>query len=568
MKVLLAFPQCLEPRPPEDVAAVPMGLYTIGALLKENGHQVDIVNLQGLEDASSRFRALLREASPDLVGFSVLNANRWGAVAAARLAREWSPSVKIVLGGVAATFLWDHFLRHFPQVDCVVLGEGEFSFLNLVEALEKGGRERLEGIRGIAWRKEGRPFRTEPAKRIEDLDVLPIPARYFTYRHVSLSRGCPGRCSFCGSPRFWGPKVRFHSPGYFVDQLELLYRKGVTFFYFSDDMFTLKKDLALEVCREIVRRGLDIAWYAISRVDCVDEELLCWMRRAGCIQISYGVESGSPRIRKALNKAIAREQIVDAFSLTTRYGILARAYFIYGCPGETDETVEETIRLIKEIRPLNVLFYALQVFPGTDLYEELAARLHLTDDVWLEPVEDILYSQTDPALPAEKMLEFRKKLRETFHGELPRFAESLQVADLPELYPLHSDFFSRLGMTFSHGDFARVEGIPRRDRTAAMLYRRALSYAPDPRAFLGLGILEQKAGNYRESAEVLAEGVEHFPENEPLHVCLAVSLMNLGDYQEALETLLKVRHSPEAQPHLAACRQALGLDPKEAGESR
>ena len=122
---------------------------------------------------------------------------------------------------------------------------------------------------------------------------------------------------------------------YFVDQLERLYRNGVGFFYFSDDTFMVKKDRVIEICKKIIERDLKISWAAISHVDYVDEAVLFWMRKAGCTQISYGVESGSEKIRKLLNKNIQTDQIKKAFSLTTRYGILSRAYFIYGCQGET-----------------------------------------------------------------------------------------------------------------------------------------------------------------------------------------------------------------------------------------
>ena len=125
----------------------------------------------------------------------------------------------------------------------------------------------------------------------------------------------------------------------------------------------MKKEVAIAVCKEIPRRGLFISWYAISHVNNVDEEILHWMRKAGCIQISYGVESGSEKIRKGLNKRIRNEQVKRAFALTTRYGILARAYIIYACPGESPETISETEELIREIKPLSVLFYVLRIFP-------------------------------------------------------------------------------------------------------------------------------------------------------------------------------------------------------------
>ena len=143
---------------------------------------------------------------------------------------------------------------------------------------------------------------------------------------------------------------------------------------------------------------LAISWFAISRVDLVDEEVLRWMRLAGCTQISYGVESGSETIRQFLNKNIQREDIKKAFDLTTRYGILARAYFIYGSPGENRDTIQATLDLIHEIKPLSAIFYILDIFPGTTLYDMFLRQSGQTDDIWLQKIEDILYFETDPHL--------------------------------------------------------------------------------------------------------------------------------------------------------------------------
>ena len=118
------------------------------------------------------------------------------------------------------------------------------------------------------------------------------------------------------------------------------------------------------------------------------------MRKAGCIQISYGVESGSEKIRGRLNKNIDKGEIKKAFELTRKYGILARAYFIYGCPEETWDTIKETLDLIEEIEPLSIIFYILDIFPGTALYEDFIKRTDSNDDVWLERIEDILYFET------------------------------------------------------------------------------------------------------------------------------------------------------------------------------
>ena len=565
MKVLLIYPYCLDDRiNPDDVSVVPLGVYYVGALLKENFYDVEILNWYDINRTPQKIQEVLTQKRPDIIGISILHANRWGGIEIARIAKQLDPKVKIVFGGIGATFLWEHLLKYFNEIDFVVLGEGERTFLKLASLLDQGLDEEIKNIRGIAYRQGGEAVRTEDAEPVQDLDELPIPAKYFAYQHVSSTRGCPGNCSFCGSPRFWGSRVRFHSPDYFVGQLELLCKKGINFFYFSDDTFTLKEGRVIEICKKIVERDLDIAWAAISRVNCVSEEMLFWMRRAGCIQVSYGVESGSEKIRRRLNKKIKQEQIRDAFAMTTKYGIMARAYFIYGCPGESWETIQETLELINEIKPLSTIFYILDIFPGTALYSDFKRRCRVTDDIWLNRVEDIMYFETDTSLSEDLVLAFGERLRREYYEKLPGFADSVVLIDRKDLYQKHCDFFSRLAMTFSHGDYAGVEDINGKDTVAERLFLRSLAYYPDHRAYLGLGILKQKTGEHREAISILARGLGYFPDSFDLNMCQGISLMNLGEYEKALSYLLRFQDSKEVAFYIACCYRALGDHEREA----
>ena len=554
MKILLIYPYCLEERlHADEVAVPPIGLYYIGALLKENQYDVEILNWHAINKTPQRINNILAKTKPDIIGFSILHANRWGAVEIARIAKKIDKRVRIVFGGIGATFLWKHLLTHFKEIDFCVIGEGERAFLSLTKSIEKEDQTDLDSVRGIAFRRGEDVVRTGDAGFIKDPDRLPNPAKYFSYQHVISSRGCPGNCTFCGSPLFWGRKVRFHSPEYFVNQLELLYKKGIHFFFFSDDTFMLKKGRVIEICREILGRGLKISWVAISRVDLVDEEILHWMRKAGCTQISYGVESGSEEIRNLLNKNIGTEQIKRAFTLTKRYGILTRAYFIYGSPNETWKTIQETIDLIREIKPLSIIFYILDIFPGTSLYSDFLKRSGFTDDIWLRRIEDLMYFETDPDLSRETILVFGKRLRREFYAMLPDFACSLDLIDEKEFHKLHADFLSRLAMTFSHGDYSKIEAIGERQQIAKRLFERSLEYYPNDRGFLGLGIIMQKNMAFRESVKVLSEGVRLFPENEQLNICLGLSYMNLEDYDRALSCFKRFRHSEVAARYMAEC---------------
>jgi anaerobic magnesium-protoporphyrin IX monomethyl ester cyclase len=333
MKILLIYPYFLEERiHSEDIEAVPIGLYSVAAVLKESEYDVEVMNWCKSDRVPKSIPEILRKKRPQVIGFSIVNGNRWGAIEIARTAKKMDPEVKIVFGGIGAHFLWEHLLNHFPEIDYIVLGEGEYAFLKLIRFLETGREGNPAELMGVAFRSDGKAIRNGVPEPIADLDALPIPADYFHYQHVSSSRGCTWKCTFCGSPRFWGKRIRWRSPEHFVREVEVLYKKGVRFFYFSDDTFTVSKERVIEICKRIIQKDLKITWFAISRVNYVNEEVLLWMRKAGCLQISYGIESGSEKIRQALNKQIKTGHVKKAFALTTKYGILARAYFIYGSP--------------------------------------------------------------------------------------------------------------------------------------------------------------------------------------------------------------------------------------------
>jgi len=558
MKILLIYPYFIEQRMhDEDIKPVPMGLYSVGAVLKENHYDVEVLDWHEINRTPENVKEALAAKKPDVIGFSVLHGNRWGAIEIARTAKQLNPKTNVVFGGIGATFLWEHLLTHFPEVDVVVLGEGEWTFLNLVRHFETKQDQGIAEIGGIAYRKKGKPLKTGEPEPINDLDNLPIPAKHFTYPHVSSSRGCAWNCSFCGSPQFWGRKIRWRSPEKFVEELEMLFRKGVSFFYFSDDTFTMNSKRVIEICKRIIEKNLKIAWYAISRVDQVNEEMLYWMRRAGCIQVSYGVESGSAKIRRALGKPVKTEQIKRAFALTTRYGILSRAYFIYGAPGETRKTVQETIDLMEEIKPLGAIFYILDVYPGTKLYSNLKKNHGITEDVWLKKIEGIMYFETDPTMNDELILAFGKKLRTAFYEKVHSYAEAIELADRKDLYPWHADFCSRLGMTFSHGDYSKIQEVREKVETAEKLFRKSLGYSPDHRAYLGLGMIKQRKGEFEESVKILEKGLSHWPESEDLTVCLGISHMNLQDFRAALDCFSRFPESETAIQYKKECVKAL-----------
>jgi anaerobic magnesium-protoporphyrin IX monomethyl ester cyclase len=536
MKITLIYPFfSIDRAHIENIEAPSIGLHYLGALLKEQGHEVELLNWYDIKNKPHVVQEALSTLEPDLIGFSIFHANRWGGIQLAKIFKKHFPSVPIVFGGIGATFLDDHLLRHFPWIDIIVRGEGEITFPALIHRIE--AQKSFDDLPGLTLRVGNTIQRNKDAELIEDLDSLPMPATHYTFHHLALSRGCPGKCTFCGSPQFWGPKVRFHSAGYFVGQLEILYKKGHRFFHISDDTFTLRKKLVLDICALIMEKKLDITWAAISRVDCIDQEMLKAMRMAGCIQISFGVESGSKSIRDELNKKFSEEQIHRAFTLTASFGILTRAYIIYGCPGESPETVKDTIRLLRAIRPLVTIFHVLSVFPGTFLYDLFKSQTGATDDIWLHYEEDLFLFEIDKRLSAEMVSQFGKNLKQGLMASIPDFFHSLELIDDKELFPFHAGFLSRLALTLDRGDYphALPEGAAR--DLARELYYKALEYAPDARAYWGLGLLAQAEGANRKAEAILQEGMHLFPEDDILARVLTNTMMRLGKEEEARELM-------------------------------
>ena len=557
MKLFLVNPRLMDARINEyDTASVPVGLYYLAAESKKQGHDVTLVNLAVENLPQQYLKQLLEREKPDLVGFSVLNANRAGAVDGAKLVKSVLPHTTVVFGGPCATFLADFFLQSVPQVDFVVAGEGERTLTELVRAMESGSSEDVEQIPGLVYLKEGRPFRTAERERIDNLDDLPDPSEIYGFAHLAFSRGCPGNCRFCGSPAFWGRGcVRFHSAGWAADQVERLYNKGITHFFFSDDTFTMKKDRVIKLCRALAERDLPITFNVISRVDFIDEEMLFHLRKAGCIQISFGVESGSDRIRRALGKPVKTDRIINAFDLAAGYGILPRAYFIYGAPGETQETIEESVELLLRIRPLSAIFHMLTVFPGTSFYHGLLQENRVTDRVWQQEIEDIPWFQADPALDFEKVKRFGERLRKSFFDNLDKFALQVKLVDRVELYPEHADFLARLAMTFAFGEYAENPAVQNQQSTARILFERSLAHADDAKAYLGLGMMYMKEKNFEKAAETAHRGIRHFSGDRDLAVCMGVSCMNLGRFDKACFHLEKFKGTPEVDNYIQICRE-------------
>jgi anaerobic magnesium-protoporphyrin IX monomethyl ester cyclase len=281
----------------------------------------------------------------------------------------------------------------------VVRGEGEETLAEVVDRVRQG--KSLDGVLGITWRgKEGDLQPNPPRPFREDLDQLPRPAWHLLklskYRafgdgaSLMTSRGCPHRCVFCVGRKMIGAKGRFRKPEAVVDEMKALARLGFRRIRIEDDLFTFRKERALAICKEMDRRGLTIRWRAYSRVDTIDAELLEWMKKTGCERLLYGAESGSPEILKRIRKGITPEQTRRAVEMTREAGIGVLASFVLGLPGETPQTLRQTLEFAESLQvpySLNLL----TPYVGTEVREKAEEwGIRVLSNDWR------LYGQGDP----------------------------------------------------------------------------------------------------------------------------------------------------------------------------
>ncbi len=323
-------------------------------------------------------RRIIEEFSPDLVGISVLTGEVGSALKVSRIAKEVNPSTAVVWGGVHPTFLAQDVLG-YGGVDFVVRGEGERTIVELCSSLEGKGPD-LSSVRGLSF-VEGEEVVHNPERGlIEDLDTLPLPGAHLVlrpeaYRRMPLvgimaSRGCPWKCAYCSSPRFWKRAVRFRSPDKVIEEIRYLTAAFNTrIVNLLDDNFTINPQYVTKLCERMIEAKLKVSWLTMTRADILDEELLKLMKRAGCSGLSIGIETGSERMLELIEKKINLSQIKEAYALMYRNGITAGANFIIGFPEETLDDMHQTLSLMQSLRTPSIIFNIFEPLPGSPLME-------------------------------------------------------------------------------------------------------------------------------------------------------------------------------------------------------
>ncbi len=363
----------------------PLGLAYLAASLRARGIEVEIVdclaNHLSLEEAT---REILKR-EPEYVGITAVTIDIYSAAELAKRIKGLVPHITTIIGGVHVTAMPYETMQRFEQFDIAVVNEGEMTVCELINAL--GKKEDLGAVKGIVFR-EGKEVRFSSSRTfIENLDTLPIPAwdllpylpKYYRSPAYSMdrspssslitSRGCGMGCTFCFQGAF-GKGIRMHSSEYVIRMIKHLYHKyGIRNIRIVDDNFLLNRKRVMEICEALIREKLDLTFSCLSRVDTINPEMLKILKKAGCWQLIYGIESGSQKILDGVNKKVTLGKIEQALKMTKLAGIRSLGYFMIGFPSETEETIQETINFALRLPLDDFKMNILAPFPGSELYK-------------------------------------------------------------------------------------------------------------------------------------------------------------------------------------------------------
>jgi radical SAM superfamily enzyme YgiQ (UPF0313 family) len=318
--------------------------------------------------------------------------------------------------------------------DYGIVGEGERTVVELVDAISQGNLQQIPQIKGIVFRDGLKIVRTPPREYIEDLDTLPFPARhlfpplskytYLYYKSLPLatiitSRGCPYQCTFCDRAVF-GNRVRMRSINNILDEIEMLVKEcGIREVNIVDDLFTLTPRRVEEFCQELLSRKLKISWACMGRADRVTSGILKTMKKAGCWRINYGIESGNQRVLDSIKKDVTLAEIERAVRWTNALNIRTLGFFILGLPQEDEASIRDTLRFAKSLPLDRVVFFIAQPLPGTQIYKTALSQGKINKDIeyryyHLYCFPEKLSFITD-GLTADTLKRYRKKAYRDFY---------------------------------------------------------------------------------------------------------------------------------------------------------
>ena len=353
------------------------GLAYLAAMLKDT-YKVGIIDCIAEDWDWPKFRTFLHQENPRYILTNVITATLTNDMSVVSLAKELK-AVTIAIGP-HVTDLPKETLQFFPELDYIIRGEAELTVGELIDACER--KSGVGEVRGIAFRDGSGIVITEEREFIDDLNILPMPAhellplkKYYrpffgNYTFIITSRGCPFNCSFCRQTVMWKGKFRQRSVKSIIEEIKYLQKLGLDSLLLHADTFTVNKDWVIQLCKEIIDSNISIRWACNTHAATIDREMVKWMKKSGCWMIAPGIENASQVVLDNVNKGATVSQIREAVEIIHSEGIEVWGYFVLGLPGETKESIKETIKLSKDL-PLDMANFAVgSPYPGTKFFNQ------------------------------------------------------------------------------------------------------------------------------------------------------------------------------------------------------
>ena len=395
----------------------PLGLLYLASFLEKERIDIEVIDFQASFKSWEDVERIIKYRQYDFYGITSTTAIINNAYRVSRIIKTYHPEAKIIFGGVHVTALPEEALAN-KEIDFVVRGEGEETLLRLVKG------DPLQAISGLSYRKDKSIIHNKPDGLVEDLDDLTFPAFHKinlklyhpavgSYKRLPAinmltTRGCIGKCSFCNSAHI---PLRVRSADNIFQEMKMLYEKyGIREISFYDDIFTVQPKNIEQLCDLLIGHKIDLTWSCFARTDCVTPPLLKKMKAAGCHQIMYGIETASSQILQKINKGIDQSKNKTAIELTKEAGIEVRCTFMFGNPGETVETLDDTIRYSIELDPDIALYNITTPYPGTAMFDWAKNNGYLMHQRW----DDYDLGNPVMSLPTVLTPLVKKKYKEAF----------------------------------------------------------------------------------------------------------------------------------------------------------
>jgi len=402
-----------------DEINYPLGIIYLYSILEKKGNNVNMLFCNNdVEDVYvKKLRTELENNKPDIICLNILTMSRVSAFWTIEHIKEYYPNIKIIIGGVHSCIAYEQLLKKYPQL-VAVIGEGEITLVELINNIDNP--KMWKEIKGLAYTKKEKLVVTEERELIEDLDILPIPKHeYFfkegnrTHAYLISSRGCPFKCSFCCLHTISKRRYRKRSIENIIREIDYLMLKfpQIKTVEFSDDTLLLDLERSKKLMKAIIKKEYNVRFRCSARFKPFDLELAKLMEQAGFHTVLFGLETGSEELLKSIHKMITKEDVIKTWEIMAQTTIKPVPFFIVGFPGETQETINESIEFLRRLKKIKHFWYydigLLNVYPNTEVYEIMKEKGKINDNYWMNEHSSQMYTVEHSY---EQLLEFKNQV--------------------------------------------------------------------------------------------------------------------------------------------------------------